>query len=220
MIITKQKPIDDIAKFLEKVSRIFIIGCTQCATVCKTGGEEEVKKMKEALEAKGKKIIAAEVWDTPCNLLEVKKRARDRKSDLSGSEALLVMSCGDGAHTVFLGTGMNVVPANDTLFLGQSERSGHFNEVCALCGDCTLFMTGGYCPNALCPKGLQNGPCGGVKDGKCEVSPDIECGWLLIYKRLKDTGKLDNMKKVLPPKDHSRAIKPRRIIVDAVKKRI
>ncbi len=219
MIITKQKPIDDILKCLEKVSSVYIVGCTQCATVCKTGGEEEVKKMKEFLESKGKKVIAAEVWDTPCNLLEVKKRARDRKADLEGSGSLLLMSCGDGAHTVVIGTGMPVVPANDTLFLGQSERAGRFNEVCALCGDCTLFITGGYCPNALCPKGLQNGPCGGAKDGKCEVSPDIDCGWLLIYNRLKDTGKLDNMKNLLPPKDHSRAIRPRKIIVDAVKNR-
>jgi hypothetical protein len=53
MIITKQKPIEDIMKCLDKVERIFIVGCTQCATVCKTGGEEEVKKMKEFLEAKG-----------------------------------------------------------------------------------------------------------------------------------------------------------------------
>ncbi len=219
MIITKQKPLDNILKSLEKAGKVYIVGCTQCATVCKTGGEEEVKKMKEFLVSEGKEVAAAEVWDTPCNLLEVKKRLRDNKGALEGSEALLLMSCGDGAHTVFVGTGMNVVPANDTLFLGQSERAGKFNEVCALCGDCTLFVTGGYCPNALCPKGLQNGPCGGAKDGKCEVSPEIDCGWLLIYNSLKNTGRLDNMKKILPPKDHSKSVKPRRITVDAVRKR-
>lgn len=219
MIITRQKPIDDILKCLDGIEKVFIVGCTQCATICKTGGEEEVKSMRQVLEGKGKKVAAAEVWDTPCNLLEVKKRFRDGKDAISGSGAVLVMSCGDGAHTVCAGTGMNVVPANDTLFLGQSERAGRFNEVCALCGDCTLFMTGGYCPNALCPKGLQNGPCGGAKDGKCEVNPEIDCGWLLIYNRLKDAGKIDNMKKIMPPKDHSRSIRPRRIIVDAVRKR-
>ncbi|HOX09722.1 MAG TPA: 5,10-methylenetetrahydrofolate reductase, partial [Candidatus Omnitrophota bacterium] len=136
MIITKQKPFDHILKSLEKAGKVYIVGCTQCATVCKTGGEEEVRKMKESLESKGKKVAAAEVWDTPCNLLEVKKRLRDNKGALEASDALLLMSCGDGAHTVFVGTGMNVVPANDTLFLGQSERAGKFNEVCALCGDC------------------------------------------------------------------------------------
>ncbi len=219
MIITRQKPIDDILKCLEGIEKIFIVGCTQCATICKTGGEDETKDMRQALEAKGKKVAAAEVWDTPCNLLEVKKRFRDGKDKISACGAVLVMSCGDGAHTVCAGTGMNVVPANDTLFLGQSERAGKFKEVCGLCGDCTLFITGGYCPNALCPKGLQNGPCGGAKDGKCEVSPEIDCGWLLIYTRLKDAGKLDNMKKIMPPKDHSRSVRPRRVVVDAVRKR-
>ena len=33
MIITKQKPIDDILKCLEKANKVFIVGCTQCATV-------------------------------------------------------------------------------------------------------------------------------------------------------------------------------------------
>lgn len=83
-----------------------------------------------------------------------------------------------------------------------------------------MFMTGGYCPNTLCPKGLQNGPCGGAKDGKCEIAPDVDCGWILIYKRLKDLGELDKMKKIQPAKDHSKSAKPRKIVIDAIRKRI
>ena len=220
MIITKQKDIDGILKCLEDIKRIFIVGCAACSTTCKTGGEDEVKKMKDLLGGRGIEVVAAEVWDTPCNLLEVKKRSRENKAGLDKADAVLAMSCGDGCYTVFHGTGKKVIPAADTLFLGEIERAGHFTEACSLCGDCTLFMTGGYCPNTFCPKGLQNGPCGGAKDGKCEVSPDIECGWLLIYQRLKDLGELDKMKKVQPPKDHSRSIKPRKVVVDVAKKRI
>jgi len=219
MIITKQKPIEDILKYLEGIKDIFIVGCARCATVCRTGGEDEVKEMKAALEKLGKEVVAAEVWDSPCSLLEVKKRSRDSKDDMEKAEIILCMSCGDGAQTVFHGMNKKTVPAADTLFLGEVERAGRFNEACSLCGECTLFMTGGYCPNTLCPKGLQNGPCGGVKDGKCEVSPDVDCGWLLIYKRLKDTGELDKMKKVSPPKDHSKSIKPRKVILSNVTKR-
>jgi len=220
MIVTKQKPIDEILKYLEGVKNVFIAGCAQCAAVCKTGGEDEVKKMGEVLKGHGKNVVAIEVWDPPCHLLEVKKRARDSKAALDKADVILSMNCGDGCFTIFHGTGKKVIPATDTLFLGEAERAGHFAEACSLCGDCTLFMTGGYCPNTFCPKGLQNGPCGGVKDGKCEVSPDIDCGWLLIYNRLKDLGELDKMKKVHPPKDHSKSIKPRKVVVDAVKKRI
>ena len=44
MIITKQKDLDSIICLIQKDS-VFIIGCSQCATLCKTGGEDEVKKM-------------------------------------------------------------------------------------------------------------------------------------------------------------------------------
>lgn len=220
MIITKQKPTDEILKCLEGAKHIFIAGCAQCAAVCKTGGEDEVKAMKEFLKGHGKDVVAVEVWDPPCHLLEVKKRARENKAALDKADVILSMSCGDGCYTILHGTGKKVVPATDTLFLGEVERAGHFTEACSLCGDCTLFMTGGYCPNTFCPKELQNGPCGGAKDGKCEVSPDIECGWLLIYNRLKEIGELDKMKKIHPPKDHSKSIKPQKVKINAVKSRI
>jgi ferredoxin len=219
MIITKQKPIDQILKYLEDRKKIFIVGCAQCATVCKTGGEDEAKKMKEILERHGKEIVGVEIWDPPCHLLEVKRRARDNNDIISNADAVLSMSCGDGTYTIFQGTGKKVYPATDTMFLGAVERAGHFTEACSLCGDCTLFMTGGYCPNTLCPKGLQNGPCGGAKDGKCEISQDIDCGWILIYKRLKEIGELDKMKHIQPAKDHSRSVKPKKIVIDAIKKR-
>lgn len=221
MIITKQKPVDQILKYLEGCEKIFIVGCTQCATVCKTGGEDEVKKMKEVLEQHGKQVLGIGVWDVPCNLLEVKKKSRENKEAVSKADAILSMACGDGTFTVFKGTDKKVYPATDTLFLGEIERAGHFSEACSLCGECTLFVTGGYCPNTLCPKGLQNGPCGGAKEGKCEISPDIDCVWILIYKRLKDIGELDKMKQIQPAKDYSKAVKPKKIVlINATKNRI
>ncbi len=218
MIITKGKPIDEVLRHLEGVKNVFIVGCAQCATVCKTGGEDEAKKMKDLLKGHGKEVVGVEVWDPPCHLLEVKKRVRDNRSALDKADVILSMSCGDGCYTIFHGTGKKVIPATDTLFLGEVERAGHFTEACSLCGECTLFMTGGYCPNTLCPKELQNGPCGGAKDGKCEISPDIDCGWLLIYKRLKELGELDKMKKLHPPKDHSMSVKPRKVVLSNITK--
>jgi hypothetical protein len=48
---------------------------------------------------------------------------------------------------------------------------------------------------------MLNGPCGGSQNGKCEVNKDMDCGWQLIYDRLKAQGKLDLMDEILPPKD-------------------
>ncbi len=36
-----------------------------------------------------------------------------------------------------------------------------------------------------------NGPCGGTKNGKCEVNPEMDCCWERIVKRLSDLGRLD-----------------------------
>ena len=45
----------------------------------------------------------------------------------------------------------------------------------------------------MCAKGLINGACGGAKNGKCEVDPENDCAWVLIYERLKALGQLDNL---------------------------
>ncbi|MFR5545428.1 MAG: methylenetetrahydrofolate reductase C-terminal domain-containing protein, partial [Intestinibacter bartlettii] len=82
--------------------------------------------------------------------------------------------------------------------------------------ECELGWTGGICPVTMCAKGLVNGACGGAKNGKCEVSPDNDCAWVLIYERLKELGQLDNLKEVRPPKDYSKQLNPRRL--DANKK--
>lgn len=50
---------------------------------------------------------------------------------------------------------------------------------CRMCGQCILSSTGMSCP-MNCPKGLRNGPCGGVRaNGNCEVRPDMKCVWHL-----------------------------------------
>ncbi|MDR0401644.1 MAG: methylenetetrahydrofolate reductase C-terminal domain-containing protein [Endomicrobium sp.] len=41
-----------------------------------------------------------------------------------------------------------------------------------------------------CPKGFVNGSCGSFFNGKCEVIKTMDCIWVLIYKKLKNDGKL------------------------------
>jgi hypothetical protein len=87
-------------------------------------------------------------------------------------------------------------------------------ERCAACGQCLLGLTGGICPIARCSKQLLNGPCGGSSQGKCEVNPDIECAWQLIYDKLKAQGRLPLLLEIIPPKDWrtSRDGGPRKIV--------
>ena len=65
---------------------------------------------------------------------------------------------------------------------------------CGQCGECFLNLSGGICPITACSMSLVNGQCGGSKDGRCEVDPNMECGWERIYRRLEAVGRLDALK--------------------------
>jgi methylenetetrahydrofolate reductase (NADPH) len=59
---------------------------------------------------------------------------------------------------------------------------------CRDCGDCSLPDTAFLCPESACAKNQRNGPCGGTRDGRCEVE-DFECIWSRAYDRLKYEGR-------------------------------
>ena len=59
---------------------------------------------------------------------------------------------------------------------------------CKDCGDCSLGETAFLCPESQCAKNQRNGPCGGTRDGKCEVF-DYECIWARAYDRMKYEGR-------------------------------
>lgn len=210
MVISDKKPIQEILGFLEGSEKVVLVGCNQCAATCKTGGEPELQAMKEELEANGKIVLGCKVIDPCCNLLQCKKDLKAVKEELKEADAILSLACGDGTQTIVKNTkSMPVYPANNTLFIGEVERVGQFEEACKACGECELGWTGGICPVTMCAKGLINGACGGAKDGKCEISHENDCAWIKIYERLKDIDQLENLTAVRPPKDYSKQNNPR-----------
>ena len=68
---------------------------------------------------------------------------------------------------------------------------------CRDCGDCSLGETSFLCPESQCAKNQRNGPCGGTRDGKCEVF-DWECIWARAYDRLKSEGKSEQLLEHVP----------------------
>ena len=97
------------------------------------------------------------------------------------------------------------------VFLGEVARVGIWEEACKMCGDCVLGTTGGICPITQCAKSLVNGPCGGQKNGKCEVNPENDCAWIQIYKRLEQLGQLDKLSMTRPDKGYEKVAYPRTI---------
>jgi methylenetetrahydrofolate reductase (NADPH) len=63
---------------------------------------------------------------------------------------------------------------------------------CRDCGDCSLSEIAYVCPESQCAKNQRNGPCGGTRDGLCEVY-DTECIWSQAYERLKAYGEEESM---------------------------
>ena len=63
---------------------------------------------------------------------------------------------------------------------------------CRDCGDCSLPDIAYVCPESMCAKNQRNGPCGGTRDGRCEVY-ETECIWSQAYERLKAYGESDGM---------------------------
>jgi len=213
MIITKQKEFKEVLKHLAGQDKVFLIGCGECSTTCKTGGEAEVIAMVRALEKNGKAITGYCIPSAPCVAAQVKLAIAKNKKKIDASDAVLVLACGLGIQSVKdnLRCDKPIHIACDTLFMGAVDAGGAFLEKCSACGDCVLETTGMICPVTRCPKALLNGPCGGQDKGKCEVDKTRDCVWILIYDELKKRGKLGLLREIKAPKDHSKMAKPRQL---------
>jgi len=202
--------------YIRPYNRILLIGCNECVTVCAAGGRKEVGILSSALQ------IASMKDGKP---LEVKENTLERQCDpeyveelvgqVNDVDAIVSMACGCGVQEVAKRfPSMRVFPALNTNFMGASESQGVWAERCQGCGDCLIGLTGGICPIARCAKRIMNGPCGGSTNGKCEISPDIDCAWHLIWNRLKSLGIEDQYETIIESKNWKTARDggPRKII--------
>ena len=216
MIVSKKKPIEELMAMLTGIKKVGLIGCGNCASACNVGGEPEIAALKEYLESQGIEVVGTAIPGDSCHKMLVRKEIKSVLA--AGPEALISMACGSGCQTVVENCKIPVFPANNTVFVGQTERVGIFHEMCRTCGDCVLGETGGICPITKCAKCLVNGPCGGQKNGKCEVDPNNDCAWILIYNKLKEQDALSKMVKTQEDKDNSVHLWPLSLNTREVKK--
>lgn len=221
MIVVRRKPIDEILSFLSSYKKVLLLGCGSCSAVCLAGGEKETEELACLLplvaREKGMEIdIRAATCERVCDWEFVEPvLSADEKPD-----AIVTLSCGVGANLLADHIeDIRILPGTDTLFMGAAKEHGVWQESCAGCGKCVLDQTYGICPVARCSKSMLNGPCGGSNDGKCEINPDIDCGWIKILERAQSLGKLESLTEYVPPKDWttSRHGGPRTLIREDVK---
>jgi len=208
MIVAERKTIPELIEALKGHKKVLVLGCGTCVTVCLAGGEREVCIISSALR------MASKLAGSP---LEVEEMTIERQCDnvfieqaaeaIERNDAVLSLGCGAGVQAIAERFETKPVYAGlNTSFIGILEEQGVWTEKCTACGACVLSEYGGICPITRCAKSILNGPCGGSQDGKCEIRPDQECAWQLIYQRLKDIGQLDKLKEVKPPKDWSKSL--------------
>lgn len=190
MLITQLKPKDSIVSLVGK--KTFIINCHGCKEV--SFPEKEAVELQKELAADGK-ISQIVTTDYICNPENMQLRLEKHKDKIAEADVVLVFSCGVGVQTVaeYLEE-KRVCAGCDTYPLPGFQGVTPLEYDCGQCGECYLNYTGGICPITACSKSLVNGQCGGSKDGKCEVDHDMDCGWEQIYRRLKQTGRLDILK--------------------------
>ncbi|MDO4475360.1 MAG: methylenetetrahydrofolate reductase C-terminal domain-containing protein [Lachnospiraceae bacterium] len=185
--MTRLKSNEAIASLVD--GKVFIINCHGCKEV--GFPEEEAKALQKELFAAGK-VTGIMTTDYICNRENMKLRLSYHKDEIDQADMVLIFSCGVGVQTVseYL-EDKKVCAACDTIRLPGFQGVTPQEVDCGQCGECFLNLTGGICPITACSKSLVNGPCGGTKDGKCEVNDCMECGWERIYRKLEAMGRLD-----------------------------
>ncbi len=235
MIITRQKSLEEILEMLQGSEKVALIGCGGCVTFYKTGGRKETVELAEKLKEKGIDVVATGISARQCYLMEekeaeglddieiIKKLARSIEGleETESLDAVVSLACGVGVQNLANLINIPVYPAQNTLFMGRRRVEGDFDiEQCIGCGDCVLGYTAGICPVTRCAKSLMNGPCGGVFNGNCEVSQSrvskhpVPCAWIQIYEKLKKMDKLDNIRRIFPEKDFTKATHMRKVEVE------
>ena len=191
MLMTKLKSKDEILSLTS--GSFFVINCHGCKEV--GFPEEDAKALEKALMEAGR-LAGTITTDYVCNPTELTLRLKSCLGVIGEADAVLVLSCGVGVQTVaeYL-EDYKVFAACDTIELPGFQGVTPLEHDCGQCGECFLNLTGGICPITACSKSLVNGPCGGTShNGKCEVCPDMDCGWERIIARLKAQGRLDVLK--------------------------
>ena len=190
MLITELKSTETLRAQLK--GKVFVLNCHGCREI--RFPEAEANAFQAELTAEGV-VTGSFTTEYICNDENLAVILKPHAAAIEAAETIAVFSCGVGVQTVAaMYPAKRVVACCDTYALPGYQGVTPLEVDCKQCGECFLNLTGGICPLTACSKSLVNGQCGGAKNGKCEVDPNMECGWERIYQKLKKIGRLDVLK--------------------------
>ena len=199
MLITELKATDTILSAL--CGQVFAIVCHGCKEI--RFPEAEANAFLAELANEGR-LTGSVTTEYICNDENLKLWMEKYEQTIAQADTVLVLSCGVGVQTAAdLLPGKRVCAGCDTYALPGFQGVTPLEYDCGQCGQCYLNLTGGICPITACSKSLINGQCGGAKNGRCEVDPNMECGWERIQRRLAQVGRLDVLKCPVQVRDYT-----------------
>jgi ferredoxin len=206
MIVADRKKIPEIRDMIKDHKKVLLVGCGTCVTVCLAGGEREAGIIGSALRMSLKLADRGAVAVDECT---IERQCEDAFIDVLAQraneyDAIVSLACGAGVQALAERfPGKAVYPGLNTQFIGILESQGVWTEKCAACGSCRLGQYFGICPITRCAKRQLNGPCGGSRNGKCEVSENTDCAWQLMYDRAKAMDKVQTLEAIAYAQDWS-----------------
>ena len=217
MIVADRKGIGEIRDMIKDHERVLLVGCGTCVTVCLAGGERETGilgsavRMALTLIGRGRVVVDECTIERQCEdaFIDGLAERADRY------DAICSLGCGAGVQALAERFArIPVYPGLNTQFMGILESQGVWTEMCAGCGICRLGEFVGICPITRCAQRLLNGPCGGSRDGVCEVREDLPCAWQRIYDRACALGVEARLEAMAAPHDWSSGLDggPRRVV--------
>jgi len=189
------KPVEEIKKLFtlsQDKNKIAVFACKKCyhPFFSEDDVREECEQVYELLvNVLNKELVLCLEVEFLCNEHQLKKKLKEVNFEGIYKELIAVYACGIGIQTVSSCVAdYEVIALSNTIPQGGYHGVALYVDKCKGCNQCYLSITAGICPVVNCAKGLVNGPCGGAKNGKCEVSfvlkVDRECAWEKIYNRL------------------------------------
>ncbi len=205
MIVAEGKTLEEVLQLAAPFKKVLVAGCGGCVTVCMAGGAKEAGLLASAIRLARRSDPVEALEQTVLRQCEYEFN-REISNTVSEVEAVISLACGVGVQTLAEQyPDKPVLPGLNTKFMGLPLEQGVWAERCQGCGDCILDKTFGICPITRCSKSLLNGPCGGSQGGKCEIDPDIDCAWQLIYDKALSSGQVERLREIHPVKDWSKS---------------
>ena len=182
----------ELSELLSGKDHLFVIACNKCFKEFESVNEPDCETFLELAAEQGKTITGSAKFDFLCNKIRTAKKLQNLIPE--DTEHVVVISCGLGIQTVADLTKLPVCAASNSISYTGHHGMALTKKACGACAQCYLNITGGICPIVDCSKSLINGQCGGARNGKCEISPDKDCAWENIQKRLEKQGRLEELK--------------------------